>query len=235
MAHRIYTDTLPESGPLQIAGDEAHHAVRVKRLKQGDPVEILDGRGHIAYATIADTVKDHRGWLLNLDIHTRARQAPIAPRIEVYAPMPKGPRLSEMIDGLSQVGAARWSPLSTALTLGDPGSRIDRVQRIAAEASKQCGRAWLLEVGPPTTLKDLFHNNTAPIIIADASGSPYAPTGAPTIHLLIGPEGGWRDDELALAAEHGANRTRFGPHTMRIETAAVAAASIVIDLESRQP
>jgi 16S rRNA (uracil1498-N3)-methyltransferase len=235
--HRIYIEAAEELTPgvLIISGEEAHHAIRVKRLEAGDRVEVLNGRGRLAAATISGTDKGREGWVLRLEVEEVRLHAAPMPRIEVYCPPPKGPRLSELIDGLSQVGAALWAPLSTAFSVGESrDSKMDRTRRIAAESSKQCGRPWLMEVSGAMTLKQALASQPGrALVIADATGEPYRRSGAETIRMLIGPEGGWREDELAAANGAGARVARFGPYTMRVETAAVAAAAIVYDIEGR--
>jgi 16S rRNA (uracil1498-N3)-methyltransferase len=233
--HRIYIEAVLEKGELQIGGEEAHHAARVKRVRAGDRVEVLDGRGRVGNVLVARTTRHREGWRIVAQVEQVEEVAPVRPRIEVYSPAPKGARLSEAIDGLSQVGAALWAPLSSALSVDASEARLERVQRIATEASKQCGRAWLLEVGSAVTLADLLAMRVAAggMVMADVSGEPYRGGGADVVRVLVGPEGGWREDELAQAREAGVPVARFGPHVMRIETAVVAATAIVLDVERR--
>ncbi len=233
--HRIVIQTRPAPGPVTIEGEEAHHAARVKRLGEGDTVELLDGHGSVATALIVGISKPRGEWRLELDITEVHTEPPLAPRVEVYAPAPKGPRLADMVDALSQVGAAAWFPLETARTIAEPrAGRLGRLDRTALEAAKQCGRAWLLEVGAATPLeRALVGAPGAAVVVADASGGAYRATGAGTVRLLVGPEGGWTPAELDLARAAGALVHRFGPHILRIETAAPTAAAIVLDHERR--
>ena len=232
--HRVYSDTPLRPGPASIGGDEAHHAIRVKRLSKGDTVEVLDGRGHIARAAVRQTRREGQGWILDLEIQAVSDAPPTIPSIEVCSPAPKGPRLADLIDGLSQVGAARWSLLETQHSAGEPRpGKLDRLARTAAEASKQCGRPWLLEIGDGLSFDAAIALGGPALILADASGDPYQPSAAPAIRLLIGPEGGWSATELDQARAAGVRIARFGPHTMRVETAAIVAAGIILDAESR--
>ncbi|MEX2218088.1 MAG: RsmE family RNA methyltransferase [Phycisphaerales bacterium] len=237
--HRIYLDDPAALAPgaLEIGGEEARHAVRVKRLEPGNPIEVLDGAGRVGLATIADIDKPGGEWLLSLVVGEVRPVEPTRPRLDVLCPAPKGPRLSELIDGLSQAGAASWSALTTEHTAREPGEvRLDRVRRIAAEASKQCGRAWTLLIGEPVEASDVLAQVWArqALVMADASGGPYAPCGSEAITLMIGPEGGWSARELDGARAAGIAIARFGPHTMRVETAAVAAVAVILDLEARR-
>lgn len=234
--HRIFHPELPAGpGPgLTISGEEAHHAARVKRAEPGDAVQLLDGRGTVADAAITDINKDRRSgeWTLHLTITALRHVPPVAPRLEVWASSPKGARLEAMIDGLSQSGAAAWAPLRTARTVVEPReTKLDRMHRLAAEASKQCGRAWHLEVLEGGDLSQALAGPR--VVVADASGAPHRATGAAAIRLLIGPEGGWTPEELTAARGAGAEIAAFGPHIMRIETAAVVAAGILLNDERR--
>ncbi len=224
--HALYLpDHTPGSAQIVIEGDEAKHAVRVKRVKPGQHVAILDGRGG---RTVTEVVDANR--TLTLKPITEERLAPSTPRIEVYSATPKGPRAGTLIDLLSQTGADSWSHLDTAFgTESVSSTRRERLERVAVESLKQCGRPWLLEIGSETTIAEAVEvTSNTDIIIADASGEPYTPLSDTTnIRILIGSEGGWREDELDSAIAAGARPCSFGPHVMRIETAAAVATAII--------
>src|SRR5580765_136859 len=153
--HRIYFDGQLREGAITIQGDEAQHAVRVKRLGEGDPLRVLDGRGHTADAAISKVERTREGWSLEIEIRAVQAADPVRPRIEVCSAAPKGPRISDLIDGLSQAGAASWRYLHTDHGAVEPRpAKLDRLLRTAAESSKQCGRAWLLEIGQPITFDE---------------------------------------------------------------------------------
>jgi 16S rRNA (uracil1498-N3)-methyltransferase len=237
--HRILLDTPITPGQtLRIEGEEARHAVRVKRLQPGEPLELLDGAGHIAAATVAGSEKSRTGeWILLADVLTVETRPRPHPQVHVFAPAPKGDRLEDMIDALSQVGAASWSPLETIRTIREPReARLDRLQRIAREAAKQCGRAWALGIGPARRLPDLLAESPAATatIMADAAGPHYTasvlPAGIPEIRLLLGPEGDWDPRELTLARDRNIPTASFGPHIMRIAQAAATATAIILHL-----
>ncbi|MFM9996138.1 MAG: RsmE family RNA methyltransferase [Phycisphaerales bacterium] len=240
-SHRFYIDEPWARGKaeLTVRGEEARHAVRVKRLGVGDAAQVLDGRGHVADARIEGVARSPADghWEVRLSLGGVTAVEPVRPRIEVWSAVPKGARLGELIDAVSQVGAALWRPLETRHGIAEPGgTKMDRVRRIAVEASKQCERAWAMEVADPARFDDALRD--APpdsIILADAGGEPYRPSGAASQRLLIGPEGGWAGDELDRARSVGVRIARFGPHVMRIETAAVVACAIILHRESRAP
>ncbi len=229
----LATDTAPGAA-VEITGDEAHHAARVKRLEPGQPLELLDGLGRVARAEVADIVKlgKKAGWALHARIVDLEHRPQPSPRLTVVSAVPKGPRLETMIDQLSQVGVAAWAPLHCTRSVVDPrGGKLDRLSRVTLEAAKQSGRAWAMTVERGTSFKEAVGPG---VIIADASGEPYQPTGAADLTLLVGPEGGWTDAEIDQARAAGAVIAGFGRHVMRIETATIAAAGIVLDAEDRR-
>ncbi len=235
--HRVLSVNLdPTAATLIIGGDEAHHAIRVKRLQAGDPLEVQNGAGIVALCVISSILKLPRTgeWTMELEIREVRTVPPVSPTLEIWSATPKGNRLDEMIEGLSEVGAASWHPLETVRGVVDPReSKLQRLERIATESSKQCGRAWNLQIGEGGTIKQALAT-TAQIVVCDASGEPFVPGSPPASHIrvLVGPEGGWTPQELEQLRMPPARICRFGPHIMRIETAAVAAAAVILSQSS---
>jgi len=231
--HRVLVETMPKPGEVAaIEGDEARHALRVKRVRGGEQVELLDGRGGVALGEVVEGGRDE----LRVRIRDVRHVEPTRPRVEVWTAVPKGGRVDEMIDQLAQAGAASWGPLETARGVVEPReSKMERLERIAREASKQCGRAWTLAIAAKQTAADALRGGEGVrVVVADSSGGGYRrdPGRTNTIRLLIGPEGGWTPEELAAAGAAGATIAAFGPHVMRIETAAVVACGAVLATES---
>lgn len=235
--HRIFVgEPIPDMGQsLEITGEEAVHAVRVKRIEPGDGLALTDGAGVRAEATVEHIARGGKRDGPTLDVRITARsEVPwpgVAPVVEVLSATPKGSRVDELVDGLSQVGAASWSPLVTARGVVDPrDAKLARLERIAREAAKQCSRPWVLKIGPPKAFAAAVEPDGARVIVADATGGPWAGSMSDgrRLRLLVGPEGGWTGDELALASRAGATIARFGVHTMRIEVAAVAACAVLM-------
>ena len=247
--HRIY---LPEDQPgprletgetVEIAGPEARHAVRVKRLEPGDAVEILDGKGLRASAILGESRKQASGrgkaeWVVTVEIGSVVTEPPTTPRLHVLACAPKLTRVEDMVDQLSQVGASAWSPLVTTHTIAPAkAERADRFVRVATEASKQCGRVWTMEIGSSIRFEEVLTRSHRAIgerthlVMADPAGLPYSRTGAADIALLIGPEAGFTGAEVEAAQRAGARLCNIGPHLMRVGTAAVVASGIVLHAE----
>jgi 16S rRNA (uracil1498-N3)-methyltransferase len=231
MPHCIFQPhTTPTTGQiLTVSGPEAHHAIRVKRLEINDPLDLLTGQGHRAHCIIQDTRKSRGEWELVLRVLDSAIEPPTSPSIHVRSAVPKGDALEQMIDGLSQVGVATWSPLLCTRSIVDPReTKLSRLHRICEESLKQSARPWLMQIADAAPFATALNETSTTLIIADASGQPYTPTPHTNITLLIGPEGGFTPAELAAAQTSNARICSFGRHIMRIEVAAVVAAAHIL-------
>lgn len=229
--HAIYLPETDADAPaIEIRGRERDHAVKSRRLRAGERTLVLDGRGGRLTCEVESVAP-----ALRLRVLDRERVERVRPLVEVWSPPPKGPRAGAMIDALSQTGAASWTPMNAAFAATEAtDARLDRLERVAVEALKQSQRAWMLEIREPAAFDEAL--KPAPdtrIVLADASGGPFTPDGSERVRLLVGPEGGWRADELDRARAAGASVSRFGPHVMRIEVAAPVAAAIVLDASAR--
>lgn len=229
--HVIYQPSLaPDNNRVLISGDEAHHAVRVKRVREGEHVIVLDGKGLVIRCRVVSAKRE-----LELEILSQRREPVACPRVHVYSATPKGPRVDWLVDALVQVGAARWTPLHTKLGIVDPRqTKLDRLGRIAIEATKQARRPWQMSIGPQASLDEALKADEAVrLVIADAGAPTYQSSGAEELRLLVGPEGGWRPEELEQAQAAGATPASFGAHTMRIEMVCPVATSIILEVERR--
>ncbi|MBX3358187.1 MAG: 16S rRNA (uracil(1498)-N(3))-methyltransferase [Phycisphaeraceae bacterium] len=238
--HRMIVDGdagVAEGALVIVTGEEARHAARVKRVDEGEAVELMDGRGMVASGVVeqADAGrggrKSEREPAVAVRVGRVRRESAVSPRVEVWTAAPKGGRVDEMVELLSQVGAAAWVPVRMARSVVKPGeTKLARLERIALEAMKQCGRAWVMEVGAERGLEEALRGREGvEVVVADASGDAYEGVAAREVRLVVGPEGGFTESELLAAREAGARIARFGPHVMRIETAAAAGAAVVLN------
>jgi 16S rRNA (uracil1498-N3)-methyltransferase len=243
----FHLDPLPESGVVLLAKEEAKHATGARRLGEGDAVVLFDGRGSLATATLLGT-RDRRG-----DVEARIdsieRREPIAPRIELATALPKGDRLSTLLDMATQVGVDHVIPLRCEWGVVKPHDEPpDRWQRIAIESAKQSRRAWVPTFGAPMSVAAACRGGEGvQVLIAHPDGVPIGATidawslrsgagGSPSaVRVLIGPEGGFSDGELAAAKTAGVTRVSLSPHVLRIETAAAMAAALLRDALSTHP
>jgi 16S rRNA (uracil1498-N3)-methyltransferase len=222
----------------ELAPGDLEHALRVLRMQKGDRLVGLDGRGGSWPLEIASVGRGE----LSLVAAGEPRRDPRPgekgaelPWIEVAVPWPKGGRVEEMLDRLTQLGAAAIAPLACARAgphSGElPPSRRERFQRVLREACKQSGRTWMpvLRDEDPTraagpSLDGVLLDPEAELTLPEwARGR----TSDRPILVLVGPEGGFTDEERAGFLARGALAARLGPHVLRVETAAEAATAVL--------
>lgn len=226
----------PEAGTVvRVAGIEAEHALKSKRLRVGDDVRILDGFGMLGIAQVASARRS-----LELEVISAERVPEPALSIEVCSATPKGQRLDKMIDQLGQVGVRSWRAMSTRLGVVDPREhKLDRMTRIAREAAKQSSNPWAMRIGGAIEFEracdgvDEDGSVFGRVVIAQPGGRSDAGGGCARVRVLVGPEGGFTGEELAQAERAGVVALDLGPTVLRIETAAVVSAWSVLDAGRR--
>lgn len=236
-AHRIYLPHIEAAraragDQIEIDGDEAHHALAVKRLGVSAAITLINGRGLLAGAVIRSIARRR----LTVELTTVEEVARPAPEIRIAAPPPKGPRAEAMIEQLSQIGVSLWLPLMTERSVVEPRDRRLARWRSATviESAKQSGRAWLMEIADPIDLKTCVEQTPGTTrLLADPQGASGAEAFADwdrlePVLLLVGPEGGFTEEEIRFLREAGAAPVRLGPHLMRVETAAVVGGAMLV-------
>ena len=225
---RAYSPEPIADDRIALSGPEAHHLTRVLRAGVGDEVEVFDGQGNLARGRIAEIGRDR----VAIDVEARGEAPrPSLPEVTLATAIPKGERIEWLVEKATELGVARLVPLRTARSVVDPRStKLDRLRRRVIEACKQSGRNHLMALGDSISWEELIRSVDDPIrLVADPQGGgfePMPPTSRVTI--AIGPEGGLTAEELASALERGWNAVGLGPHVLRIETAAIAAAAAMI-------
>lgn len=204
-----------------LADHDRHHLERVLRVRVGDELVVSDGAGHWREGRLgaAGTV-DPTGEVVQVPRYV--------PPITIAFALTKGERPEVAVQKLTEVGADRIVPFTAARSVvrwdvDRAASNVQRFRRVAREAAMQCRRAWL------PTVDDVVDFSTAAglpgAVLADAGGR--APSlAAPTI--LVGPEGGWTDEERA-----DRRRVALGPNVLRAETAAMTAGALLAALRAR--
>lgn len=201
--------------------EQTRHLRKVLRCGEGTVVELFDGEGGLAQAVIVGFEGSRA--LCRVE---HLEQHPVAePVITVASAVPKGGRPDDMVEQLSQVGADRFVPLYTERSVVDPRpQKLERLQRQAMEAAKQCGRLHVLDVADACSLADALAEPADLRLIATPGGKPMALAerlrAATSVQVLIGPEGGWTQAELDAAEAAEALPWSAGPLVMRVETAA---------------
>ncbi|HTT70723.1 MAG TPA: 16S rRNA (uracil(1498)-N(3))-methyltransferase [Anaeromyxobacteraceae bacterium] len=221
----------------RIAGDRAaltasdrHYLRDVLRLGTGDPLQVFDGEGGIYPARMEASG--------GLALGPRA-QAP-APRTRLWLgfALARGEKCDLLVQKATELGAARLSPFEAVRSVvhlegGRGEKRTLRLARIAAEAARQCGRADVPQVDAPRTLAAVL--SEAPpsyrkILLYEGGGESLVSVvdrGAEGHLLLLGPEGGFAEEEVERCLASGARLATLGPRVLRFETAGIAALALV--------
>ncbi|MGH7169559.1 MAG: RsmE family RNA methyltransferase [Gemmataceae bacterium] len=228
MAERFYVNCELRPGPVRVEGAEAHHLAVVCRLRAGDAVCLFNGDGH-QYPARIEEVNRREASLEVIAVESPERELPF--RLDVAAPLPRGDRAQFLLEKLTELGVSSFTPLQTARSVVHPReSKRDKLQRYVIEASKQCGRNVLLEVRPMVEWSAFCCAVELPArrVLGHPGGdwtrreveiSPRCDTVA-----AVGPEGGFTDEEIALARAAGWRLLDLGPRILRVETAAITLA-----------
>ena len=204
---------------------EAHH-LRVRRAREDEGVEVLDGAGLRGTGRL---VRSGAEWLVEIE---SADRRPAQPGLTLAVAAGDRERFVWMAEKAVELGVTRIVPLETERTAG-VGSRfkpahIEKLARVALEATKQCGAAWAPEVEPPAALAEfLARPRQGAGWLADSSGDATPATLDDTpLTVVVGPEGGFSPEERADILAAGYRAMALGSHILRFETAALAAAAV---------
>lgn len=225
MDDRFYCPNLIAGKEAELIGDEARHLAKVLRKGPGDWVELFDGQGRAFRARVARIGRDRVA--LNVSSDPLPDRVPARPVTLAFAP-PKGDRLDWLVEKATEVGVARLVPILCARSVVEPGgAKLDRLRRRVIESCKQCGRNRVPELGPIIPWGQFIPIEHAPRRwVCDPSGDaggPSAAQGEGPVAVVIGPEGGFTDEELDQARASGWEIISLGPTILRVETAALVA------------
>ena len=221
---RLFLRTpLAEGGSAELDAGQANYLGNVMRLGTGDELLVFDGASGEWLARISDTAKKR----MTLTVERKTREPESVPDVWLaFAPV-KRTQTDWLVEKATELGAARLLPVITQRTIAER-VKLERMEAIAIEAAEQCGRTVVPEIVEPFNLKQLLagRDTGRRLYFADeGGGEPAAVAFEPCPALiLIGPEGGFTDDERA-AVRTAPNGTpvSLGPRILRAETAALAA------------
>lgn len=219
------------AGRGRLGADEAGHLIRVLRLGTGAEVDVLDGRGRVFRARVAEVARTH----VQVELLDEVAAAPeAAVQVSLAMSVLKGDKMDAVVRDATMMGVASIHPVVSArseITRAAlaRGQRVARWQRIAASSMKQCGRAVAPEIRPPLTLNDWLRQpraGTSVVLVEPAGGRGDMMSDVPrsdVATLLVGPEGGWTAGELAAAHDAGLVPVSLGGRTLRADVAPIVA------------
>ena len=217
---------------VALEGSHARHIAVVLRMKPGDEIMLVAG-GSEARAVLETVEPTH--------VLARIRErggASAESRVAVTLALPllRGDRSEEVVEAVTQLGVARILPFvasrSVVKALGE--AKRQRWERIARESAETARRGQAPAVGSLCSWDELFATLPRPIVVAwegehETPLRDAIPPGVEELSVVIGPEGGLSEEEIALARAHEAIVVSLGPRNLRAETAAIAAVAIVMD------
>ena len=222
---RLFVDQpLTQGAALTLDGPPANYLVNVLRLGPGAQVKLFDDRTGEWLAEIAEAGRK-RVALAVVD-HLRGRE-PVPDLWLLFAPIKRG-RIDWLVEKATELGVARLVPVITRRTIVER-LNLDRLRAHIVEAAEQCGRTALAEMAEPRKLGALLDSWPAErtLYFADESGGgPLTAEPGPAA-ILIGPEGGFTDEErAAVRVLPRARPIGLGPRILRADTAALAAVAL---------
>jgi 16S rRNA (uracil1498-N3)-methyltransferase len=229
---RIHLPSI-EAGRVELSAEQSHYLRDVLRLEAGAEVEVFDDAGAVARGVLQPF--DGRRVMVEVDRPRRDEQPPW--RWTIASAVPKANRADWMIEKLSELGASAYVPLAAGRSVVVPEgqNKMQRWQRLATEAAKQSRRRGVMSIEPLSTPAQVLHDYSDRqmwVLSTEPEALPI-PRAMERVDwdrellLLVGPEGGWTAEEIALFNEHGLTGVKLTETILRMETAAVAAAAVV--------
>jgi len=230
MARRLFFVNQVKSGHAELRGEEAKHLSRVLRVEPGHLYEISDNQQKY----LAKVVEAHKE-AVRFEVVEKLEAVRESPSIHLYAAIIKFEHFEWGIEKATELGVDKIVPVHSARS--ETGleravaKRLERWRRIAVEASQQSRRVFLPQIDGVARFKDVVKLAEGQRVFLDEKreagllGS--LTLAADTVSLLIGPEGGWTEDERKMALEGGWTLVSLGPRILRAETAWLAAMAIL--------
>ncbi|MGH3677339.1 MAG: 16S rRNA (uracil(1498)-N(3))-methyltransferase [Mycobacterium sp.] len=241
----FYVDTLPEVGDLAVVdGDEGFHAANVRRIRAGDHLDLGDGAGAVAHCVIENVGKGR----LSARVLSRRTVEPGVPPVTVVQALPKSERPELAVELATEAGADAFIVWQAARCVARwDGGRAEKGLRrwnsVARAAARQSRRPHIPAVTRVvstaelvTDVRDAVASGATVLVLHESATerlTKLALAQSDSLILIVGPEGGIADDELAALSEAGAMPVRLGPTVLRTSTAAAVALGALGVLTSR--
>jgi 16S rRNA (uracil1498-N3)-methyltransferase len=242
----VYACSALAGDVVVLDGPEGRHAATVRRTRVGEVVDLVDGRGTRVTGTVAVATKG----ALTVEGTARVVAPAPAPRSTLVQALAKGDRGELAVETATEVGVDAIVPWAASRCVvrwdGDRGDKaLERWRSTAREAAKQARRSWFPEVAAPARTADVAQLPGRLLVLHESASTPLAavplvrgsgdPEGAGStaevdeagIVLVVGPEGGISDEELARLVAAGGTAVRLGPTVLRTSTAGAAAIAVV--------
>ena len=230
MARRLFFVSGIQSGHAELRGEEAKHLSRVLRVEPGQVYEISDNQQKYL-ARVSEAQKE----FVRFEVLEKLPTERETPEIHLYAAIIKFEHFEWGIEKATELGVDRIVPVQSARSENGldkaVDKRLERWRRIALESSQQSRRVFLPELTTVMRFRDVVRKAEGQKVFLDEKRESgllrELPKETSTISLLIGPEGGWTDEERSMAASSGWSSASLGPRVLRAETAWMASLAIL--------
>mgnify|MGYP003984202659 FL=1 len=225
-----------QDGRLEFSAEEAHH-IRVRRLREGEVVDAIDGAGTAFRVRLLSLAADVAVCQIE---ETTPGALESRHELHLVAALIKGQRFDTVVEKATEVGVHTIQPMVTRRTVVKGAGKPERWQRIATAAAKQCGRSRIPDVAQVADLDQIAIQCAAEgmaLLVADptvpGSIEDVWEADKTGIALFVGPEGGFDADEIAFLKDQGARSFVWGERILRADTAAIVLSALVLDQARR--
>jgi 16S rRNA (uracil1498-N3)-methyltransferase len=206
-------------------GAEGRHAATVRRIRVGEVVDLVDGRGTRCTCTVSTVGRD----AITCEVSERMLEPPATPRITVVQALAKSSRGELAVELATEVGVDRIVPWRATRSIVRTDQPLTRWEATAREAAKQSRRAWFPEVTAPMTTAQVLGLDGTLLVLHEQAAEPLAHIALPAgdLVLVVGPEGGISPEELEAFETAGATAVRLGGSVLRTSTAGAVAVALL--------
>ena len=213
---------------MELDPDTSHHVAQVLRMQEGEELNLTDGLGQLIHGKLISVSKR----VCSLSVEQRTHHQPTGRAVQLaIAPVKNVGRFEWFIEKATELGVQRIVPVLTKRTEKER-LRIDRLRQVAIAAMLQSQQVWLPSIEEPITYADLIQEwkgSSIQCLIGHCTETERTPISAinlsDSVGLLIGPEGDFTPEEIAMAQEAGFQPVQLGSTRLRTETAGVVGAT----------
>ena len=219
---------------VTLGADEARHLRDVLRLKAGDEVYVFDGRGREFRCVVSTSRRDAAELRIEAEVEPAKPESHL--QLNLCVALLKGEKFDLVVQKATELGVKKITPLITRYAdihlrdVADASKRVARWQRIALEATKQSGRAFVPEISLPLKFEAALDVEGLGVMFSERGGEALENLtiySAASVTALVGSEGGWSDDEIESARARNFHVITLGGRILRAETAAITVAALL--------
>ncbi|HBB95210.1 MAG TPA: 16S rRNA (uracil(1498)-N(3))-methyltransferase [Blastocatellia bacterium] len=224
---------------VTLSAEETRHLRDVLRLKSGDEVYVFDGAGREMRGQVQSITRDSTEVSVGDEVEPARPESPL--NLTLAVALLKGEKFDLVVQKMTELGVVRVIPVINARadvkirSDDDAERKLIRWRRIILEASKQCGRARLMDIENPTAVHDFVERpggNELRLMFSERGGTSLAAAGetnqrSDSVTALVGSEGGWTNEEIDQVRNAGWKIVTLGGRILRAETAAIAISALL--------